>query len=1051
MSAKAIYRLTKRALAAAAKRLQEQMAAIDRQTQDMAAAVEALRQEEERLQALRTQLCRLREIIRPHYMPGVTTETARPADVQQIKALYLQVDRDSANDPYAARALLMLEMGINDAEGRLSEVQGRRRRTEVQAGRRAAEQKAAAQAQYRQVYREMDAELDRLRRALLAEYGPGDLSVLTRDVPLPQPDRSWPPFFCAEGTMPVPPDELPAFRAKMGPCLSERDGIWVPYLPRALNVVRTYGNSDEEAAMEGFRAYALALLVHMPRIQRRVTILDAVRKDEASLGALAPLSGEDGFCPPAPRTRAEVTAELNALWRLQEQKPEDRFVFLRGYPGQLDAQGQERVRQMMAVGMDRRLILFLVDGNGEVDRDPGGDKNRLSLLCKDGWLRMYIARDKTTAARFFPGVHAIHPRTVERLRADYRRPPVDTRYAARFAPEPYVRRYAPALTLPYGVDEEQRVHSLSFEGVDFAAYLMGASGAGKSMLYHTLLAGIVNRYHPDDVELWMADLGKTEFASYVEHPLPHIRYLIIDDTRDVILAFIKRMEKELISRQEACVQAGVQDYRQFCRKTRRPMPRILVMIDEFGVVDKLLSDGDFAESSIYRDMLTRLLREGRKMGFCFLFANQSYRNGVQGLREEARVNIGLRLAMMASKEEKDAVLAIPPALREADYEVKVAALKKYQVLYRSANELKLMGPVQTFYFTPEELEQRWALADQLMRRMRPVARLDADDAATWVDKHPVIKNCIQATPFLSRVADMCAVVSRWRRTPTAQKWDLLLFPGDPRDLRRVRHIALEEDKGANALLLACGEAEICPQASGAVIAACCHSARLQGVAFEVWAHRRSPFVGACSGYLSPDAFLVGEEDVAQRMKRLYEHIIRGEGEPRLVVVLEIDALLEQMQETLEEKRTQEAASLKADEDILARINRSIGAPGGGLAQSGTQDTSDPVEMFRQMLRLGPSRNGTHFLIAARGNEKLTGLHIHAKHFSATLAFRGGIDDTCAYDLRRAMRSVTGTRSFLAMTAAGSSLFAPYGLQGVGAVEWAGFPARTTGDRRERRS
>ena len=119
--------------------------------------------------------------------------------------------------------------------------------------------------------------------------------------------------------------------------------------------------------------------------------------------------------------------------------------------------------------------------------------------------------------------------------------------------------------------------------------------------------------------------------------------------------------------------------------------------------------------------------------------------------------------------------------------------------------------------------------------------------------------------------------------------------------------------------------------------------------------------------------------------------------------------------------------MKADEDILARINRSIGAPGGGLAQSGTQDTSDPVEMFRQMLRLGPSRNGTHFLIAARGNEKLTGLHIHAKHFSATLAFRGGIDDTCAYDLRRAMRSVTGTRSFLAMTAAGSSLFAPYGL------------------------
>lgn len=1030
MSARAFYHLTKRAMVAALDRLRRQTEAAQQKMQEAAAEMEALRQEEAQLQSHGTQLYRLRETIRPYYLQGVTTSVARPVDMQQVKRLYLQVDRDSTSDPNAAQALLLLEAGLNDIDGRMDALQARRCALDREARQYAGEREAAARAQYRQAYREMSADFERLRRALLAEYALGELSALEKDGPLPQTTENWPPLICAEGTMPVPPEEIPAFRAKMGPCLSERDGIWIPFQPRALNIVRTFGNRDEEAAMEGFRTYALELLAHMPRICRRVTILDAVRRDDASLGTLAPVSGEDGFCAPAPHTKAEVTAELNALWQLQQHKPEDRFVFLRGYPGQLDAEGRERVRQMMAVGLDKRLILFLVDGTGEVDREPGGDKNRLSLLYADGQLRMYIAQKKTTAARFPAGIREIHPQVVKRLREGYQKTPVNTRYAAYFCPERYVRRYTPELILPYGVDEERCMHFLSFEDVNFAAYLMGASGAGKSMLYHTLIAGIVNRYHPDDVELWMADLGKTEFANYAEHPVPHIRYLIIDDTRETILAFIKRMEKELTARQAACVNAHVQDYQQLYNKVRRPIPRILVMIDEFGVVSKILSDENSADSATYREILKRLLKEGRKMGFCFLFANQSYRDGVQGLKEEARLNIGLRLAMMATKAEKDAVLEIPTELREADYEIKVATLKAHQVLCRRANELKLIGPVYTLYFTEEELKQRWEIADQIMKRMRPVARLDAADDLTWVNKHPVIVNCTRLTPFADRVADMRAAIARWQRTPMAQKWDLLLFPGDPKDLRRIRPIVLEEDKGANALLLARGEEEICPEAAGAVIAACCQSARLQGLAFEVWAYRRSPFTGACARHLSQDVWYVKEEDVERRMKSLYDQIAAGQGEPRLIVVLEADALLEQIQEAQEERREEAADSEKADENVLLRLNRNLGTPGGRIPFPGTpnrQDTLDPLEMFKQMLRQGPRRNGTHFLVAARDNQKLTELHINSKHFSATLAFRAGIDESCEYSLRKAMRSVESEKTFLGMTAVGGSLFAPYEL------------------------
>ena len=73
--------------------------------------------------------------------------------------------------------------------------------------------------------------------------------------------------------------------------------------------------------------------------------------------------------------------------------------------------------------------------------------------------------------------------------------------------------------VPYGVDNKDQVHSISFENENFASYLMGASGSGKSTLLHTIITGILANYHPDDVELWLADFKMSEFAQYID-PLP---------------------------------------------------------------------------------------------------------------------------------------------------------------------------------------------------------------------------------------------------------------------------------------------------------------------------------------------------------------------------------------------------------------------------------------------------------------------------------------------------------------------------------------------------
>ncbi|MBR5265459.1 MAG: hypothetical protein IKV63_02475, partial [Clostridia bacterium] len=79
----------------------------------------------------------------------------------------------------------------------------------------------------------------------------------------------------------------------------------------------------------------------------------------------------------------------------------------------------------------------------------------------------------------------------------------------------YARHYK-KLELPVGIDGKDKEHTISFENENFAAYLMGASRSGKSTLIHTIIAGLVRNYHPDNLELWLADFKQLEFKRYIK-------------------------------------------------------------------------------------------------------------------------------------------------------------------------------------------------------------------------------------------------------------------------------------------------------------------------------------------------------------------------------------------------------------------------------------------------------------------------------------------------------------------------------------------------------
>lgn len=209
------------------------------------------------------------------------------------------------------------------------------------------------------------------------------------------------------------------------------------------------------------------------------------------------------------------------------------------------------------------------------------------------------------------------------------------------------------IEITIGSQGGQRTLALDLgEGVRQHVLIAGKTGSGKSTLLHSIITSGAHHYTPDQLEFYLLDFKKgVEFKAYADSALPHARVIGIESEREFGRSVLQRLDQELQRRGELFRSQSTQELADYRAASGQPMPRIMLVIDEFQELF-VRDDRVAAECSM---LLDRLVRQGRSFGIHVILSSQSLA-GAYSLPRATLGQMAVRIAMQCS--ESDAALIL---------------------------------------------------------------------------------------------------------------------------------------------------------------------------------------------------------------------------------------------------------------------------------------------------------------------------------------------------------------------------------------------------------
>lgn len=228
------------------------------------------------------------------------------------------------------------------------------------------------------------------------------------------------------------------------------------------------------------------------------------------------------------------------------------------------------------------------------------------------------------------------------------------------APQPgklWTRDSSGDLRIPLGKAGATKIQELILgRGTSQHVLIAGRTGSGKSTLLHAIITSAMLWYSPEELELYLVDFKKgVEFKTYASHRVPHARVIAVESEREFGLSVLRRLDAELTRRGQLYRELGAQDiagFRKLSAGKHGPMPRILLMVDEFQ--EFFTEDDKLAQEAML--LMDRLVRQGRAFGMHVILGSQTI-GGAYSLARSTIGQMGVRIALQCSEADSYLILS----------------------------------------------------------------------------------------------------------------------------------------------------------------------------------------------------------------------------------------------------------------------------------------------------------------------------------------------------------------------------------------------------------
>lgn len=208
------------------------------------------------------------------------------------------------------------------------------------------------------------------------------------------------------------------------------------------------------------------------------------------------------------------------------------------------------------------------------------------------------------------------------------------------------------LSVVFGVDNQNQPVHLDFADSNSSHILIaGTTGSGKSIAIETILGGLLNKYKPSELLVSIVDPKGVEFVNFED--FQHIQDArlcegIIEDA-DSALDLLENAIKEMNIRKALFKEERVKSLREFNEISDNPLPRHLIIIDEYAV---LVSDRNYRK--LLEEKLKVIAQQARFVGIHLLIATQ--KPTAEVINTVIKSNLPSRLALKVSSNTDSQVI-----------------------------------------------------------------------------------------------------------------------------------------------------------------------------------------------------------------------------------------------------------------------------------------------------------------------------------------------------------------------------------------------------------